>query len=193
MRNNYMKIRIGTETIRRTFDLVEHVRGYVELTPAGLKRYRGLCPFHSEQTPSFTIFEETGRFYCFGCGATGDVIDFYRLIHRVSFRDACHQLSGGHAGRIRWTRPDPMIAWRRALVYNFREWEANYSEILCQWLAAANRLLFRQCLGPDDLPKFADIIRPKGVCENHLDVLALETDQQKYFLFQAIKAGQSDC
>lgn len=48
-------------------------------------RYKGLCPFHKEKTPSFTIFEEDNSFYCFGCHEWGDVIDFYRKVNNANF------------------------------------------------------------------------------------------------------------
>lgn len=50
----------------------------VVLTPSGGQReiYRGLCPFHQEKTPSFHVYERSGRFHCYGCGEKGDVFDF---------------------------------------------------------------------------------------------------------------------
>ena len=50
------------------------------------------CPFHSERTASFKIYPESNSFYCFGCGAGGDVIDFVRLLYGLDFRQACIRL-----------------------------------------------------------------------------------------------------
>ncbi len=56
--------------------------------------YRACCPFHKEKTPSFTVFDGGRRFYCFGCSATGDVIDFVQEWDGVGFREACESLDG---------------------------------------------------------------------------------------------------
>lgn len=65
--------------------------------------YRACCPFHREKTPSFTIFQADTRFYCFGCSATGDVIDFVQEWDGVGFREACESLDGPATG----PRPSP--------------------------------------------------------------------------------------
>ena len=56
-------------------DITEVVSPYVNLKRRG-RNMVGLCPFHGEKTPSFNIYTETDSFYCFGCGASGDVISF---------------------------------------------------------------------------------------------------------------------
>ena len=55
--------------------IVNTISDYVELIKSG-KNYKGLCPFHEEKTPSFTVSPRTERYHCFGCGADGDVIEF---------------------------------------------------------------------------------------------------------------------
>lgn len=55
---------------------------------------KGRCPFHQDDTPSFTVYPKTRSFYCFGCGVGGDVIDFVRRANGVSFREAVNRLSG---------------------------------------------------------------------------------------------------
>ena len=63
------------EEVRRRTDIVELIGSYVTLKRAG-SNYNGLCPFHSEKTPSFTVFPDSESFYCFGCGAGGDCVTF---------------------------------------------------------------------------------------------------------------------
>jgi DNA primase len=57
----------------------------------------GLCPFHQDEHPSFAVYPETRSFYCFGCNAGGDVIDFVRRADNLSFREALERLSNGQA------------------------------------------------------------------------------------------------
>ena len=56
---------------------------------------QGVCPFHNEAEGSFTVYADTERFYCFGCGAGGDVLDFVRLAENLSLPDAIRRLDGG--------------------------------------------------------------------------------------------------
>ena len=63
------------EDIRQRSDIVEFIGSYVNLKRAG-SNFGGLCPYHNEKTPSFTVFPATQSFYCFGCGAGGDVFTF---------------------------------------------------------------------------------------------------------------------
>ncbi|MFA5561276.1 MAG: DNA primase [Eubacteriales bacterium] len=74
------------EILRRTN--IEHlIGGYVTLKRAG-SNMNGLCPFHSEKTPSFTVFTGANNFYCFGCGVGGDAITFVRKIENLDYPDA---------------------------------------------------------------------------------------------------------
>jgi hypothetical protein len=69
----------------------------IELYQGDLKhsfgKHVGLCPFHTETTPSFTIFEDSNTYYCFGCNAWGDSIDFYRKIHNINMVEAVKELN----------------------------------------------------------------------------------------------------
>lgn len=79
------------EEIRNRATIVGVISEYVSLKKAG-KNYQGLCPFHNEKTPSFTVSEEKQIFYCFGCQKGGDVIAFFREIHNLSFIEAVAEL-----------------------------------------------------------------------------------------------------
>jgi DNA primase len=58
------------------------------------KEFTGLCPFHKEKVPSFTVSDEKGFFHCFGCGVHGDAIGFIKEFERVDYREAVHRLAG---------------------------------------------------------------------------------------------------
>ena len=75
------------ETVRLRSDIIEVVSRYVQLKKTG-KNYTGLCPFHRERTPSFTVTQEKQIFHCFGCGAGGDVFRFLMLKNNMSFYEA---------------------------------------------------------------------------------------------------------
>ncbi len=73
-------------------DIESVISPYVPLKRRG-KNLIGLCPFHNEKTPSFTVYPESGSFYCFGCGAGGDIFTFIKLIENLDYIDAVRLLA----------------------------------------------------------------------------------------------------
>ena len=83
--------------VRAQAGLVNTISRYgVKLARKG-REHVGLCPFHKEKTPSFTVNEGKGFYHCFGCGAHGDILDFVMAFAGCSFREAMEDLRGGHA------------------------------------------------------------------------------------------------
>ena len=80
------------EELTRRTDIVELVGSYVQLKRKG-RLYGGLCPFHSEKTPSFYVYPDTQSFYCFGCGAGGDAISFAKKINSIDYPEAVKLLA----------------------------------------------------------------------------------------------------
>ena len=80
------------EELTRRTDIVELVGSYVQLKRKG-RLYGGLCPFHSEKTPSFYVYPDTQSFYCFGCGAGGDAITFTKKINSIDYPEAVKLLA----------------------------------------------------------------------------------------------------
>ena len=80
------------EELTRRTDIVELVGGYVQLKRKG-RLYGGLCPFHSEKTPSFYVYPDTQSFYCFGCGAGGDAVTFTKKINSIDYVEAVKLLA----------------------------------------------------------------------------------------------------
>ncbi|MBQ8409556.1 MAG: DNA primase [Clostridia bacterium] len=80
------------EEIRSRNDIVELIGSYVNLKRAG-SNFGGLCPYHSEKTPSFTVFPATQSFYCFGCGAGGDAITFVMKSENLDYPSAVEFLA----------------------------------------------------------------------------------------------------
>ena len=79
------------EILART-DIDNLIGGYVSLKRAG-DTYKGLCPFHSEKSPSFTVYPRTASFYCFGCGIGGDAVTFIKQIEHLDYPDALEFLA----------------------------------------------------------------------------------------------------
>ncbi len=80
------------EDLKQRVDIVDVIQQFVSLKKSGAS-YKGLCPFHNERTPSFTVNREKGFFHCYGCSAGGDVIKFLELHERIGFQDAVKQLA----------------------------------------------------------------------------------------------------
>lgn len=85
---------LDLDAIRADHPLIAVAGAVLKLQRAG-PEWKACCPFHSDRTPSFTIFSGGERFHCFGCGASGDVLDFIQRLHGVQLREAADMLTGG--------------------------------------------------------------------------------------------------
>jgi DNA primase len=90
------------DEVRQRTDIKEVVDGYVTLKGAGLGTYKGLCPFHDERSPSFTVRPQVGRYHCFGCGEDGDVIAFVQKQDHTSFHEAVEKLAARIGYELRY-------------------------------------------------------------------------------------------
>ena len=80
------------EEVRSSANIVDIISGYVQLKKRG-KNFIGLCPFHQEKTPSFTVSEEKQIFHCFGCAAGGNVFKFLMDYKSISFVESVQELA----------------------------------------------------------------------------------------------------
>ncbi|MES9995238.1 DNA primase [Desulfovibrio aminophilus] len=94
------------QAVKSRLVLSDVVRRYVDLRPVS-GRFMGACPFHQETKPSMSVNDEEGFFYCFGCQASGDVIDFYKRINGLEFREALEQLAAEAGVDLGDQREDP--------------------------------------------------------------------------------------
>jgi DNA primase len=88
--------------VRAASDIVGVISQYVQLRREG-QRWKGLCPFHSEKTPSFSVNANEGVWYCFGCQARGDVITFVREVEHLGFPDAVEWLAARAGITLRYS------------------------------------------------------------------------------------------
>jgi DNA primase len=98
--------------------IVEVIGECVELHKTG-KEFVGLCPFHDDKTPSFSVNEDKGLFHCFGCGAKGDVYDFTMQLEGIGFKEA-----KAHLGVADEYRPEPISAKQRQAAILAAAWMA---------------------------------------------------------------------
>ncbi len=76
------------ENVKQQADIVRIVGDYVKLKKAGAQNYSGLCPFHNEKTPSFSVHATRQFYHCFGCGVSGDVFSFVQKVENITFPEA---------------------------------------------------------------------------------------------------------
>jgi DNA primase len=102
------------DRVRDAIDFVELVGTRTELRRAGPRSYEGLCPFHDERTPSFSVEPVEKVYYCFGCQASGDVFTFVQETEGVDFKGALELLADRSGVELQLEREDPREAQRRA-------------------------------------------------------------------------------
>jgi DNA primase len=81
------------ETVKQQADIVRIVGDYIKLKKAGAQNYSGLCPFHGEKTPSFSVHATRQFYHCFGCGVSGDVFSFVQKIENITFPEAVRRVA----------------------------------------------------------------------------------------------------
>ena len=115
------------EKIRQENDIVDIVSEYVQLKKQG-RNYFGLCPFHNENTPSFSVTKDKQIFHCFGCGKGGNVITFLREVESFTFMEAIRFL----AERVQMELPDipdkkeSSLSQESASILSAYEWIRKY-------------------------------------------------------------------
>jgi DNA primase len=100
------------ERVRAASDIVAVVSQYTPLKRVG-RSFSGICPFHAEKSPSFSVNPEKGLYYCFGCQAGGDVITFVREVEHTDFAGAVERLATKLGITLRYTEKDEGEAHRR--------------------------------------------------------------------------------
>lgn len=92
------------EKVRDSSDIIDVISDYISLKKSGTN-YVGLCPFHNEKTPSFTVSDTKQFFHCFGCGEGGDVVTFIMKRENLSFPEAVKLLADKKGIVIEETKP----------------------------------------------------------------------------------------
>lgn len=146
------------QALRERADIAAVIGDYTALRRSG-GRYKGLCPFHSEKTPSFTVDAAKGVYHCFGCGAGGDVYGFLQQVEALSFPEAVERLARIEGYTLRYEELSPgqrrALGERTRLVEVVAEARAFYSaHLLGEDGAAAREYLGRRGVGRDAAEHF---------------------------------------
>jgi DNA primase len=136
----------SVEAVRQAADIVDVVSGYTDLRRQGA-RFTGLCPFHDERTPSFSVDPSANLYYCFGCQVGGDVFTFVQEKEGLEFRDAVEQLADRYGIEVAYESSDPVEEARRrgrerllellaktAVFYRRYLWEAGEARLARDYL-----------------------------------------------------------
>ncbi len=148
------------DQVRQAADIVQVVQEYVPLRKAGTS-YKGLCPFHGERTPSFTVNRDKGFFHCFGCGQGGDVFKFVELQEGVGFQDAVRRV----AATFGITLPEPTTS------DEVRRDDAEREALLLMHEAAAS--YYREQLASNEGRGAREMLEGRGLTPATTDLLGL--------------------
>ncbi len=111
------------DLVKSRLDIVEFLRGYLTLTPAG-RNFKALCPFHKEKTPSFMVSPDRQSWHCFGCGIGGSVFDFVMRYENIEFGEALRMLA--EKAGVELKRENPAEYRFSGLLYELNESAKNY-------------------------------------------------------------------
>lgn len=172
------------DEIKDKVNIVDVVGQVVPLKRAGAN-YQGLCPFHGEKTPSFSVSEQKQFFHCFGCGVGGDVIKFVEMYYHLDFKEAVERLAGQYGIPVEWGRGDTNAGEREELYAINREAAIYFYRCLRAGknrgsLYAAERGLTPETLhtfgigyAPDAWTGLYNHLKDKGVAEEKMIALGL--------------------
>ena len=172
--------------LTRRVDIVDLVGSYVQLKRKG-RLYSGLCPFHSEKTPSFYVYPDTQSFYCFGCGAGGSAVSFMQKMDNISYTEAV-KLLGERAGMPAPTEDDKTGRLRGRILSMNKEAARFFHACLNSTMEEArqaraywrrrgldDKTIVKFGLGyaPDDGQALYQYLRDKGYNQQELDASGL--------------------
>ena len=193
------------QQIRDHNDVESVIGSYIDLKRRG-KNLVGLCPFHNEKTPSFTVYPETASYYCFGCGAGGEVINFVRNIENLDFVEAVKLLADRAGLKLPETDnfDDTVAKMRRRIYEANREAARFYHETLftekgkpqLDYLlgrGVSPKMIKHFGLGaaPDDWHALAEHLKNKGFNRDELvaaNLLRSSEKNGKHYYYDAFRA-----
>jgi DNA primase len=158
-----------SETVRSTADIVRVISDYVSLKGSG-NTLKGLCPFHSEKTPSFTVHRDKQFFHCFGCHAGGDVFSFVMLAEKVPFPEAVELIAETCGIPIPTNRMDGAKPDERKQLFEIHERAAAYFQQMLSTEEAmpAQQVIAKRKVEPESVKRFGLGYAPATGLMSHL-------------------------
>lgn len=180
------------QELRMRCDIEQIISGYVQLKRRG-RNLVGLCPFHNEKTPSFTVYPENQSYYCFGCGAGGEVINFIRRIENLDYAEAVRFLCDRAGMAMPSDGYDNSMAEKRRRIYEINREAARFfhnclfspeGETALEYFKSrgyTKKTLVRFGMGyaPDDWRKLLSYMREKGYSYEELYEANLANKSEK--------------
>ena len=162
-----MILKEDIEKVRATADLYDIVSATVSLKPSGTGTYVGLCPFHDEKTPSFSVRPALGVWHCFGCGLGGDVFGYIEHQENVDFRDAVELLADKYHIELRYDQSSAKkehTGSKRARLLEANEAAQEFfvSQLMTKDALAARKLLDGRNFSQADCQRFGCGYVPQG-------------------------------
>ncbi len=152
------------ERVKQTADIVEVISAHTDLRRQGT-RWVGLCPFHEERTPSFSVDAQEKLYHCFGCGVGGDVIKFIEEKEGLGFAEAVELLADRYGVELEREKEDPQAEARRLKRRRLEELLARTAAFYCGYLwesgeaAKARSYLAKRGLSEGILRRFRGRLR----------------------------------
>ncbi len=192
------------QQIRDHNEIESVISGYMELRRRG-KTLTGLCPFHNEKTPSFTVYPETSSYYCFGCGAGGDVVTFIRNIENLDYIEAIKLLADRSGLKMPDAEYDDSASNLRRRVFEANRAAARFyhetlykedgkqqlSYLLNRGVSPAMIKHFGLGAAPDDWHALENVLREQGFRRDELvaaNLLRVSEKDGKRYYYDAFRA-----
>ena len=185
------------QSVKQQVDIVKVIEGYIRLRKAGAQNYSGLCPFHKEKSPSFSVHAVRQFYHCFGCGVSGDVFSFVGKIENVSFPEAVRivaQKNGIPLPKREFSSPEEAAEARmRGKLLDLNEAAASWFEEQLRGLegALAREYLAGRGMSPEGIKVFRIGYAPDsfGALRDRLSGMADESTLRASGLFSSKEQG----
>src|SRR5512146_2563201 len=168
-------------TVKQQADIVRIVGEYVKLKKAGAQNYAGLCPFHQEKTPSFSVHATRQFYHCFGCGVSGDVFSFVQKIENITFPEAVRvvaQKLGIAVPKMQFSSPQEAAEAKQRTVL------IDLNETACQW--------FQEQLRRPEAAAAREYLKSRGLDQKGIELFRIGYAPESGFLLRDRLKGEAE-
>ena len=165
--------------LKQQADIVRIIGEYVQLRKSGAQNYSGLCPFHNEKSPSFSVHQSRQFFHCFGCGVSGDVFSFVQKIENITFPEAVRSVAqrlGVPMPKVEYSSP------QEAREAKLRGALLDANEMACGW--------FQEQLRKPDAAHAREYLKSRGLDEETIRKFRIGFAPESGFLLRDRMKGE---